>query len=287
MRDRATTGARVAQRRAWLHVRRAAEAQDGFTLAEVLVVLAILGVVLGGIAQALHVCGDVPGRPDEPHASTAGGEARARQASPGDPLRERVSHRRAATRTGVAVTITLGSYCSTAGGRPTVTWCTKDTNGTEPPVDPALSLGRLWRYESVNCGSGNRVKWASGPRGRRRAWTGKIFDATLSRPHSCPRSSVTGAPCALAAGRIRASVTAVLSAAPSLRVPVPALEGDHHIPLTSNDHCQLQPLGLPGSSVVQRLRPDSSEARSAPERRPHAVRRHRAGHSSTRSLKTR
>ena len=33
-------GARVARRRARLHVRRAAEAQDGFTLAEMLVVLA-------------------------------------------------------------------------------------------------------------------------------------------------------------------------------------------------------------------------------------------------------
>ena len=79
----------LALRRARLHVRRAAEAQDGFTLVEMLVVLAIIGSHPGRAHAALHVCDEVPDRPDEPHAGAAGREARPRQASPGDPLRER------------------------------------------------------------------------------------------------------------------------------------------------------------------------------------------------------
>ena len=39
-----------------LGLRRAAAEQDGFTLAEMLVVLAILGIVLAGLTVALHIC---------------------------------------------------------------------------------------------------------------------------------------------------------------------------------------------------------------------------------------
>ena len=52
-----------------------------------------------------------------------------------------------------SITITLGSYCPTAGGATTVTWCTK----------PAASGGQpytLWRYTGPAC-SGTGTQWAS------------------------------------------------------------------------------------------------------------------------------
>ena len=59
-----------------------------------------------------------------------------------------------------AITITLGSYCPTAGGAATtVTWCTKDRNGATPPVAGAQPY-TLWRYTGSAC-SGTGTKWAS------------------------------------------------------------------------------------------------------------------------------
>ena len=45
--------------RARLQVRRVAEAQDGFTLSELLVVLAIIGIVLAGITQLFTSAAEV------------------------------------------------------------------------------------------------------------------------------------------------------------------------------------------------------------------------------------
>jgi prepilin-type N-terminal cleavage/methylation domain-containing protein len=151
MRQRATAGARFAQRRARLHVRRAAEAQDGFTLPELLVVLAIVGIVLAGITQLLVSA--VKSETDQTNRTQAQQEARLGL----DKLRREI--RCASTLTtpsgypASAITITLGSYCPTAGGATTVTWCTK----------PAASGGQpytLWRDPGPDC-LGTGTKWAS------------------------------------------------------------------------------------------------------------------------------
>ncbi len=93
-------------------------AEDGFTLIEMLVVLAILGIVLAALDAALRVRahsadGDQTNRIQAQQHARLG----ARQASPRDPLRER----RSTPTSGYpasSITITLGSYCPTAGGAP-------------------------------------------------------------------------------------------------------------------------------------------------------------------------
>ena len=149
--------------RARLHVRRVAAAQDGFTLPEMLVVLAIIGVVLAGLTQLLTSALTSAEGPDEPHAGAAGREARPRQASPRDPLRERAHDAERLPRRR-SVTITLGSYCPTAGGAAaTVTWCTKDKNGAAPPV-----AGAALHALAVH---GRAPAPAPGRNGRRTSWT--------------------------------------------------------------------------------------------------------------------
>jgi prepilin-type N-terminal cleavage/methylation domain-containing protein len=136
-----------------LHVRRVAEAQDGFTLPELLVVLAIVGVILAGITQIFT--SGVKAERDQTNRTQAQQEARLGL----DKLRREIHCASALTPSGPpasAITIMLGSYCPTAGGAlATVTWCTK----------PALSGGQpytLWRYEGPSCsGTGLRTKWAS------------------------------------------------------------------------------------------------------------------------------
>ena len=142
MRERATAGARVAQRRARLHVRRAAEAQDGFTLPEMLVVLAIVGIVLVGITQLFTSA--LKSQTDQTNRTQAQQDARLGL----DKLRREIRCASALTTPSgypaSAITITLGSYCPTAGGAAaTVTWCTKDKNGATPPVAGGAALHAL------------------------------------------------------------------------------------------------------------------------------------------------
>ena len=209
MRERATAGARVAQRRARLHVRRVAEAQDGFTLTEMLVVLAIALVVLAGITQLFMSA--VKSQNDQTNRTQAQQEARLGL----DKLRREIRCASALTTPSgypaSAITITLGSYCPTAGGAAaTVTWCTKDKNGATPPVAGAEPY-TLWRYTGSACSSTGGTKWASNLVDKIDAPSisaGRIFGAAFV-PAPSLTSATTGG--TLAAGTYSYQVTPVLA----------------------------------------------------------------------------
>jgi prepilin-type N-terminal cleavage/methylation domain-containing protein len=199
-----------------LHRRLAAS--DGYTLSEMIVVLAILGIVVAALSQlfvsALHA--------ETGMSNRFQAQQNARLAL--DKLRREIHCANLATASGVApwssVTFALGGYCptSTTGagavwspssayavgqyvrptvalpylfqvtaagasgttepawptvlnatvvndtvtfknvGAPTVTWCTKDRNGTTPPAAGAAPYS-LWRYIGASC-SGTGQKWA-------------------------------------------------------------------------------------------------------------------------------
>ncbi len=123
---RAAPGQRPSHRlmRKWLQIRRAAQAQDGFTLVELLVVLAIVGVILAGITQLLTSA--LKSQNDQTNRTQAQTDARLGL----DKLRREIRCASALTTPSgypaSAITIMLGSYCPTAGGTvATVTWCTK------------------------------------------------------------------------------------------------------------------------------------------------------------------
>jgi prepilin-type N-terminal cleavage/methylation domain-containing protein len=108
MRERATAGARVAQRRSRLHVRRVAE-EDGFTLAEMLVVLAIVGIILVGITQLLTSA--VKSQTDQTRRVNAQQDARVAL----DQLRRELHCGSALSyNSPSSVTVTLPSYCSSS-----------------------------------------------------------------------------------------------------------------------------------------------------------------------------
>ena len=172
--------------RARLQVRRAAAAQDGFTLPEMLVVLAIIGIVLAGITQLFMSA--LKSQKDQTNRTQAQQDARLGL----DKLRREIRCANALTTPSgypaSAITITLGSYCPTAGGAATtVTWCTKDKNGASPPVAGAQPY-TLWRYTGSAC-SGTGTKWASNLVDKLDAPSisaGKIFGAA-----SVPAASLT------------------------------------------------------------------------------------------------
>jgi prepilin-type N-terminal cleavage/methylation domain-containing protein len=208
MREWATAGARVVQRRARLHVRRAAKAQDGFTLAEMLVVLAITAIVLAGITQLLTSA--LTSQKDQTNRTQAQQEARLGL----DKLRREIRCASALTTPSgypaSAITITLGSYCPTAGGAAaTVTWCTKDKNGTTPPAAGAQPY-TLWRYTGSAC-SGTGTKWASNLVDKvdpPSISAGRIFGAAFV-PAPSLTSATTGG--TLASGTYSYEVTPVLA----------------------------------------------------------------------------
>jgi prepilin-type N-terminal cleavage/methylation domain-containing protein len=156
--------------------RTAGAAQDGFTLVEMLVVMVILGTVLAGLTILLT--GAISSQTDQTNRAQTQQDARLGL----DRMRREIRCASDVT-TGSgypasAVTITLGSYCPTAAGATTVTWCTKDKNGTAPPV-PGAQPYTLWRYTGSTC-SGTGTKWASNLVDKTDApaiTAGKIFDA--------------------------------------------------------------------------------------------------------------
>ena len=117
MRDRATAAAPGVCRRAW----RRAAAQDGFTLGELLVVLAILGVVLAGLTVLLT--SGMKTQTDQTNRADAQQDARLAL----DQLRREVHCGSALTRNSASsVTVTLPPYCRTAPSSTSaspVTWC--------------------------------------------------------------------------------------------------------------------------------------------------------------------
>jgi len=156
-------------------VRHLGAAQDGFTLSEMLVVLAILGIVVGGIAQ-LFTSGLLSER-DQTNRTEAQRHARLGL----DKLRREIHCAGTVAPTSgypaSAVTVTLGSYCQATGGATTVTWCTKDKNGIAPPVAGAQPY-TLWRYVGSSC-SGTGTPWASNLVDPPSVTAGRIFDASF------------------------------------------------------------------------------------------------------------
>lgn len=155
-----------------------ASKQDGFTLIEMLVVMAILGVVVAGLAVlfsgALNSQSDQTNRAEVQQDARLGLDRMRRE------IRCASDITTASGYPASAVTISLGSYCPTSGGAATtVTWCTKDKNGTSPPVAGQQPY-TLWRYTGATC-AGTGVKWASNLVDKTDApavTAGKIFDAT-------------------------------------------------------------------------------------------------------------
>jgi prepilin-type N-terminal cleavage/methylation domain-containing protein len=103
---RLTAAASAAGARAWLRLRRAAAVQDGFTLAEMLVVVLILGVVLAGLTQLFMSA--TKSQSDQTNRVNAQQDARVAL----DQLRREIHCGSSLVYNSVSsVTITLPSYC--------------------------------------------------------------------------------------------------------------------------------------------------------------------------------
>src|SRR4051794_9035276 len=102
------TGARMAQTRGSLRVRGAVEAQDGFTLPEVLVVVAILGIVLAGLTQLFTSA--LKAQTDQTRRANAQQDARVAL----DRLRRDLHCASALTYSATSITFTLPSYCQSS-----------------------------------------------------------------------------------------------------------------------------------------------------------------------------
>jgi prepilin-type N-terminal cleavage/methylation domain-containing protein len=160
-------------RRCAAAARRRLAAEHGYSLSEMLVVLAIIGIVLTALTQ-LFVS-----------ASTAQldmtrrFEAQQDMRLALDKLRREIHC--ASGLTGApptySITLSLGSYCPTNGtAAPAVTWCTRDkndspTNPADPDADPPYSL---WRYIGSTCSGTDRRKWAD------YLTTGEVFTAYIA-----------------------------------------------------------------------------------------------------------
>jgi prepilin-type N-terminal cleavage/methylation domain-containing protein len=121
-------------------------AEGGYSLIELLTVLAILGVVMGGLttvfASATSAEADMNNRFQAQQAARIGL----------DKLRREVHCASSATPAGSdtsSVTLTLPSYCKTYSGNASVTWCTR-----------SVSTNRyaLYRANGAACSGG--IKWA-------------------------------------------------------------------------------------------------------------------------------
>ena len=189
-------------------MRERATAQDGFTLVEMLVVMAILGTVIAGLAVmfsgALNSQSDQTNRAEVQQDARLGLDRMRREIRCASDITTPSGYPAS------TVTISLGSYCPTAGGAATtVTWCTKDKNGTTPPVAGAQPY-TLWRYTGSTC-SGTGIKWASNIVDKTDApsiTAGKIFNASRVPAATLTPASSGGT---LLAGAYSYEVTAVLS----------------------------------------------------------------------------
>jgi len=171
-------------------MRERAHAEDGFTLVEMLVVLAILGTVLGGLTVLFT--GAINSQSDQSNRAEAQQDARLGLDRMRREIRCASDVTTASGYPASAVTITLGTYCPTAAGATTVTWCTKDKNGTSPPV-PGAQPYTLWRYTGSSC-SGTGTQWASNlvDSASPSITAGKIFDGLAIPAASLNVSGATG-----------------------------------------------------------------------------------------------
>ncbi|TML09958.1 MAG: prepilin-type N-terminal cleavage/methylation domain-containing protein, partial [Actinobacteria bacterium] len=120
--------------------------QGGYTLVEMLTVLLILGVVMGGLTSVFVTATNA----DADMNNRFRAQQTARLAL--DKLRREVHCSSAATPAGSAtssITLTLPTYCKTYSGSTSVTWCTRSV---------ATNRYALYRVDGATCTGG--VKWA-------------------------------------------------------------------------------------------------------------------------------
>jgi prepilin-type N-terminal cleavage/methylation domain-containing protein len=144
-------------RRCAAAARRRLGAEHGYSLSEMLVVMAILGIVLGALTQ-LFISGSTA-QVD----MTRRFEAQQNMRLALDKLRREIHCGSGVTAPVLPtslITISLGSYCPTngTGAAAQITWCTKDKNGSAPPG--AGAPYSLWRYVGTTTCSGTGQKWA-------------------------------------------------------------------------------------------------------------------------------
>ena len=126
----------------------------GYSLSEMIVVMAILGIVLAALVQlfvsASHAQVDMNNRFQA--------QQNARLALDG--LRREIHCASGVTGTPTtsSITLTLGAYCptNTTGAAASVTWCTEDKTGTPGGTTVPYTL---WRYSGTSC-SGTGHQWA-------------------------------------------------------------------------------------------------------------------------------
>ena len=119
--------------------------QRGYTLVELITVMAILGVVLEALATLFVAAGNAES--DMSSRFTAQQSARVAL----DKIRREVHCASAATPASTntsSVTLTVPSYCKTYAGSASVTWCTRSV---------ATSRYALYRVNGATCTGG--VKW--------------------------------------------------------------------------------------------------------------------------------
>jgi len=136
---------------------------SGFTLTEMIVVLAILGIVLAALTQ-LFVSG-VKAEADMSNRFRA--QQNARLALDGLRREFHCASAVGGTPTTSSLTISLPSYCPTnsTGADTSVTWCTV---GAGAPY-------ALWRYQGTSC-SGSGRRWADN------LVTGAVFSPVYTTP---------------------------------------------------------------------------------------------------------
>lgn len=120
--------------------------QGGYTLVEMLTVLLIMGVVMGGLTTVFVSATNA----DADMNNRFRAQQTARLAL--DKLRREVHCASAATPAGSAtssITLTLPTYCKTYSGSTSVTWCTRSV---------ATNRYALYRVDGATCTGG--VKWA-------------------------------------------------------------------------------------------------------------------------------
>jgi prepilin-type N-terminal cleavage/methylation domain-containing protein len=133
--------------------------ERGYSLSEMLVVLAILGIVLGALTQL--VVSASTAQVDMTNRFEAQQDMRLAL----DKLRREIHCASGVTPLSPtpSIVIGLGSYCPTNSTNvPQVTWCTRDKNGATtnplaPATDPPYSL---WRYDGSACSGPTGRKWA-------------------------------------------------------------------------------------------------------------------------------
>jgi prepilin-type N-terminal cleavage/methylation domain-containing protein len=153
-------------------------AEGGYSLTELMVVLAIILIVVGALTQLFVSASNAEMDMNKRFQAQQDGRLAL------DKLRREIHC--ANTVTGApptsSIVIKLGSYCPTngTGAAVDVTWCTKDKNGTTPPAVNAAPY-TLWRVPGSSC---------SGTGGRR--WAGNLTTGTVFPTYTAPTGGNLG-----------------------------------------------------------------------------------------------